>query len=112
MDGELVTAGASNGEEYPKPTELVDILANRFAEEARAGTIRASCICFDGLWRPDATSEKRDAFICEMEHRDWTAMSIAAPYRILDDGKIEIGKTSASQLEAKVFPEMNSGKAN
>jgi len=102
IDGSLATAGASNGEEHPEPQDLIEVLADGFTKEAREGNIRASAICFDGLAAPDAKSEKVDALICEMEHRDWHPMSIAVPYRVLDDG-IKLDNATAATLKAKVF---------
>jgi len=80
FDGALTPLAIDDGDERPKPSEMI----LRFVELIRSfvprGGLEASAICYDGLVSLEGRP-KRDAITVELEHANGECVKIFQPYK-------------------------------
>jgi hypothetical protein len=100
--GELIPFAVDMEDKVPRANEIIDLLSTAAKNEAREERIRAFGICFDATVNLPGSSERRDAIVCRMEHRDGNAVEIVLPY-VIEDGWLECEKPLAGPARARVF---------
>ncbi|WFB37506.1 hypothetical protein P3T73_07005 [Kiritimatiellota bacterium B12222] len=100
--GEVVHVGASDGREQPPSIDLIKLLRQGFANEAKESKLKATAIVYDVRITPPGMNKKMDAIQIDLNHRDGYSVSVIFPY-ILKDGQIEYGDVFASRLELSPF---------
>jgi len=67
------------GKEHPESQEVIDFLTAAFREQAASGAIRASGVCIDVRTIPPGQTEKTDAILARLEHKDGEAIDVTFP---------------------------------
>ena len=91
------------GKEHPESQEVIDFLTAAFREQAASGAIRASGVCIDVRTIPPGQTEKTDAILARLEHKDGEAIDVYLPYRKPLFGKVKYGELFATPGAAQVF---------
>jgi hypothetical protein len=99
--GEISGYATYDGNETPSSEEVIAGLVQAFQTDARAGTIRATGICYDGRIVQDG--KKVDAVIVSLEHVSGCASKTCVPYSKGMFGKYRFGDLIASFDEPRVF---------
>src|ERR1051325_1412306 len=60
-DGEIVSVGATTGEEHPAAKDLISILRDEYRKEAEAGRLLAAALVYDARAATPRMPEKKDA---------------------------------------------------
>jgi hypothetical protein len=102
-NGEVTSVGGDIGDEHPKSQDMIDFLTDVFLNQALAGEIKASGICIDARVIPPGDTEKTDAILARLEHRDGEAVDVYLPYRKSGPDKITYGDLFASEGTPRVF---------
>ena len=100
--GELIPFAVNMEERVPKAAHVIELLVRAARVEAREGRIRTFGICFDATVNLPGQTERTDAIICRLEHRDRDPIEIVLPYT-LADGWLDCGKLQAGPAVARVF---------
>jgi hypothetical protein len=103
-DGEISAVAGDIGKDHPEAQEMIEFLAAALRQQASAGTIRASGICIDVRTIPPGQTEKTDAILARLEHKDGEAIDVYLPYRKPLLGKMKYGELFAAQGERQIFP--------
>lgn len=103
VSGAIEAVGASDGSEHPPSQELLALLRGGLAQAAKKGTIRCSGVAYDAKVIPPGASNKSDAVIIELEHKDGYHVVVVFPYT-LSGGQLEFGQTFAMAGTSNVFP--------
>ena len=85
-EGEIVHAGASTGEEFPRGQELVELLESSLRKDARAGKIRCAAVVANVTVRRPGTGDKVDAIEFRLDHSAGYSAHVYFPYKLLDAG--------------------------
>lgn len=99
--GELLAAAGYDGTETPPSEDVIALLVQGFQNDARAGKIRASGICYDGRIVEDG--KKVDAVIISLEHVSGNATKTCVPYTKGLFGKYRFGELTAGLDDPKIF---------
>jgi len=99
-DGEIV--GQMVGAFDMTTESAVRMLFTGLQTRARAGEIRATCVCFDGGL--DEDGEVVPAIVVLLEHVRGPATIIHRPYRKNPDGTYDYARMEAQRFEPEVFP--------
>jgi hypothetical protein len=102
-DGTVAMESADMGEEHPQSQELIDMLTEGFRRSARAGQIRAACICYDARTIPPGETEKTDAICIAMEHESGDSVDVFLQYSKDSRGNISYGELFGGQRERQFF---------
>ena len=102
IHGELIPFAVDMEERVPKAKGVIDLLVRAAQDEARQERIRAFGICFDATVNLPGQTERTDAILCRLEHRDRDPLEIVLPYT-LDDGWLDCGKLRAGPAHSRVF---------
>jgi len=100
--GELIPFAVDMEERVPKASHVIELLVRAAQNEAREERIRAFGICFDATVNLPGQTERSEAIVCRLEHRDRDPLEIVLPYA-LDDGWLDCGKLQAGPSKARVF---------
>jgi hypothetical protein len=107
IHGEIIPFAVDMEERVPKAGDVIELLVRAAKNEAREERIRAFGICFDATVNLPGQTERSDAIICRLEHRDGEPLEIVLPY-VLEDGLLDCGTLQAGPARARVFDtEMN-----
>jgi hypothetical protein len=103
-DGTISLIGADvDGSEFPKSTDLIELMEAGLLKDAKSGKIKASGICMDvRVMEPDK-SEKTDAIRVDLEHKEGQVVSVFLPYEKGPAQKVIYGKIFASSADRKIF---------
>jgi len=99
--GEVSGHATYDGNETPSSEDVIAGLVQAFQQDARAGKIRATGICYDGRIVQDG--KKVDAVIIGLEHVSGCASKTCVPYSKGMFGKYRFGDLIASFDEPKIF---------
>lgn len=98
--------GAQTGDEHPPSQELIDLLAQSYAQRAEAGELRAAAICADVRVVPPGKSGKTDAISVGLEHQSGEAVTVFLPYQKGWFGRISYGGAVCISAGSTVFPQV------
>jgi len=101
-DNEIVSIGATTGNEQSKPVDLIQLLKQGFRRDAESGKFKATALVYDSLFTPDSTGVKTDAIAISLNHREHYSVLVFIPYEI-SDGKVSTRPALASKGEADIF---------
>lgn len=100
--GQIISVAAYDGTEMPPSDALIKMLESGLREGARSGKYIASALIYDARVVPPGGSEKSDAIIAELEHRDGFAMTVYFPYR-LENGQPEFSASFGTADKRDIF---------
>src|SRR5262245_56902618 len=103
IDGQVVSVAGYSGTEHPEAQEMIDFLTVSLRQEAASGQIKAAGICIDARTIPPGQTEKTDAILARLEHRDGEAIEVLLPYRKGLLGKVKYGEIFATAGTPRVF---------
>ncbi len=98
-DGQMV--GQMVGADDMTTESAVRMLFSGLRARARAGEIRATCVCFDGVF--DEDGEPVPAIVVLLEHIRGPATIIHRPYRKNPDGTYSYAQMDARRFKPEVF---------
>ncbi len=101
-NGEIVSVGADNGEEYPHVPDLIDLLRDSFVAGAADGSLKATALVFDVTVTLPDNDRKSPAIAVALDHRDSYSVKVFFTYRIAD-GKASVGKAFAVDGDHVIF---------
>jgi hypothetical protein len=81
-NGEVVSVGASDGEDQPPAQSLMDLLQGAFKNGAAEGDLLATALVYDARVTPPGTDQKSDAIAVSLDHRDDYSVVVFFPYHI------------------------------
>ncbi len=102
IHGELIPFAVDMEERVPKAGDMMELLIRAAKNEAREERIRAFGLCFDATVNLPGQTERTDAIVCRLEHRDRDPLEIVLPYT-LEDGWLECGELQAGPARPRVF---------
>jgi hypothetical protein len=103
-DGEITNIGAAvEGGDHPASQVLIDLIAERFRQQATKREIRAAAICYDARTIPPGQAKKTDAICCGLEHRLGESIDVFIPYTKMASGHIQYGETFAAKRSGIFF---------
>ena len=100
--GQVIPFAVDMEERVPKASHVIELLVRAAQNEAREERIRAFGICFDATVNLPGQTERSEAIVCRLEHRDRDPLEIVLPYA-LDDGWLDCGKLQAGPSKTRVF---------
>jgi hypothetical protein len=101
--GEIASVAGDVGNEHPDSQEVIDFLTGVFQRQALAGEIKACGICIDSRVIPEGQTEKTDAILARLEHKDGEAIDVYLPYRTTLLRKTKYGDLFGAVGTARVF---------
>jgi len=101
--GEIVHAGASNGEEHPKSIDLINILRDANIKLASKREIKASCVVYDTSIKSISEIEQDDAIVFELDHIDGYSTIVSFPYSFNSDEIPERGEAWMNHGSNTIF---------
>jgi hypothetical protein len=101
--GEIVAVGGDTGEELPKSTDLIGLLADGLRHSATKGEYIATAIAYDVRVAPPGQSEKTDAVCIALDHRDAYSVRVFVPYTLAHGG-VSLKEPFASEGDGNIFP--------
>ena len=101
-NGEIVSVGASSGDEHPPSQDLIDILKNGYRESAQSGEYKATALVYDIRTIPPSSSEKIDAVAVALDHVDDYSVVVIFPYT-LEGTDVSFRKAFAQKGQADIF---------
>ena len=102
-DGKVSMVAAYEGSERPPSQALIETLTQGFRSDAKAGKLRATAIAYDARVLPPGKSEKVDAVVVRLDHRDNYSVEVVFPYSIGRNKKPQFGETFASKGSNGIF---------
>lgn len=102
-DGQLISIAGYDGNQRPKPIDIMTQMKGAFVAAARSGEYKATAIVYDVKVKLPSTEDKSDAIAVSLNHRDSYSVVVLFPYRI-DSGKLILGTAFAQAGEADIFP--------
>ena len=102
-NGKIVHLAAYDGREHPPSAPLIEMMHAALSKEAKEGAIRCSAVVYDARVVPPGSTEKTDAVVIELEHKDGYNVVVAFPYKLLE-GRVEFGAAFAASGDHHVFP--------
>jgi hypothetical protein len=102
-DGKITMDGATTGEERPPSQELLDLLAQSYANRANSGELRAAAVCADVRVPPPGSEAKTDAIQVGLEHSTGEAVTVFLPYEKGWFGRVRYGNLFASTRDRQFF---------
>jgi hypothetical protein len=103
FDGQIAHAEGWTGEEYPKSTELLDLLQESLKEDAANGEIKAAVLVADVRIREHEAAPAGDAIQVHIEHMHHNPVACFLPYR-LEGGKLIEGEAFAEAADPVILP--------
>ncbi len=83
-NGEISALGADMDKEFPKSSEVIDLLRNHLKEEAVKGTYVATAIIYDVRVRLPSSEEISDAIAIQLNHVSGYSVIVYKPYKLTD----------------------------
>lgn len=102
-DGQLVSIAGYDGNQRPRPIDVVTLMKGAFVAAARNGEYKATAIVYDVKVKLPSTEEKSDAIAVSLNHQESYSVIVLFPYKI-DSGKLILGTAFAQEGEADIFP--------
>ncbi|MCK6474592.1 MAG: hypothetical protein L6R28_22975 [Planctomycetes bacterium] len=102
VGGGIGHVAAYNGEEFPPPKELRELLQKALAKNVEIGMYRATAIIYDAKITDTELGKKKDAIVVALEHRDEEPITCLLPYE-LKNGQLACGEILAQQGKRVVF---------
>jgi hypothetical protein len=102
-DGITVWEGASNGEENPRSTDLIEILRSAHKDLAMRQNIRAAVIVYDVRIVPPKCITKQDAIAIELDHKLGYSAIVYYPYVLSDDLELALEPPFKHRSENATF---------
>jgi hypothetical protein len=99
-DGELV-GHMAGGHDSTTIKDAMHMLLAGLQERARAGKIRAACVCYNGRFEEDG--ESVSAIFTILEHVQGPATILYHPYRKNSDGIYEYAQGEGQKAELEIF---------
>jgi hypothetical protein len=100
--GEFVSVGASTAEEFPKSSDIVQLLQDGIRDMVSQAELHAAGYCFNALVVPPGETIKRDAIGCHIEDSNGTVARVYIPFRIVD-GDLELEPILRVRAESQLF---------
>ena len=100
--GNIVSVAAYEGREMPPSDALIEILEQGLRAKAANGDYLASALVYDCLVVPRGDTNKSDAIVAELEHRDGFAMTVHFPYKI-EGGQPEFAAAFGTAAKRDIF---------
>ena len=94
--GERVSLSASNGEDRPKSSELIDLLKNYYSEAAISNEIIASALVYD------VVVNGSDSIAVDLDHVSGYSVTVIVPYE-LTETELIIGKMFTLKGKRLIF---------
>ncbi len=111
VTGEIAATAGYTGSEHPPSQEVIDLMIEGMQQQAAAGEIRATGLCFDSrIQLQDGTPT--DAITVDLEHRDGDTVRVFLPYSKGRFTGLRFGDLSAGPGERRVFLSATSGDIN
>ena len=95
-NGEQVNLSASNGDERPNSSDLINLLKNHYIESAEANEIIASALVYD------VRVKDSDSIAVDLDHVNGYSVTVIVPYE-LTGGELVIGQIFTLQGKNAVF---------
>ncbi|MBM7049019.1 MULTISPECIES: hypothetical protein [Rhizobium] len=105
-DGKVTQVGASDGNEHPQPADLIALLKEGFAAEARNGKYKATALVYDARYK-SADGSVSDAIAVALDHRDNYSVVVFFPYT-LRESSLSIGQARAEAGVNEIFGQLSS----
>jgi hypothetical protein len=102
-DGKVVEHAAYTGSEFPKGTEVIQLLTEAFQKDAADRKYIATAIIYDIRTIPPGESEKTDAVCVSLDHNDGYSVNIIFPYT-LKHAELSLREPFATKGDGKIFP--------
>lgn len=103
-DGSIVQVGVDDPRsEFPKASELLEIMRSDFRRRAIQEGITAAAVVFNVAVVAPGSREKTDAIQVTVEHRASYCADVFIPYRLRTGGVLEFGTSFAQQGTGRVF---------
>jgi hypothetical protein len=83
-DGSVGQTGGWTGDEKPDPNELIALLEEGFRKGAASGKLRATALVVDVKTVPPGKTEKQDAILIGLDHRDGYSVHRLYPYAFVE----------------------------
>jgi hypothetical protein len=80
--GELSFVADYDGKGCPSSQALIDLLKDGFKEAAKQGKYKATGIVFDAKVTPPGKTEKTDALVITLDHKDNYSIIAFIPYKL------------------------------
>ncbi|CAM3960773.1 hypothetical protein SHAQ108633_05050 [Shewanella aquimarina] len=77
-NGEQVNLSASNGEDSPKSSDLIDLLKNHYIEAAQSNEIIASALVYD------VVVNGSDSIAVDLDHVSGYSVTVVVPYELTE----------------------------
>lgn len=100
--GQIISVAAYDGTEMPPSDTLIKLLEAGLTGGARDGKYIASALVYDARVIPPGGSEKSDAIVAELEHRDGFAMTVFFPYKLVG-GQPEFAASFGTAEKRNIF---------
>jgi hypothetical protein len=110
LAGKVTMDGAHTGDEHPPSQELIDLLAQSYAQRAVTGELRAAAICADVRVVRPGKADKTDAISVGLEHQSGEAFTVFLPYQKKRFGRIRYQELFASARATQFFRKSGSAK--
>jgi hypothetical protein len=101
-EGEVSLAAAATDSDQPASQDVIDLLAAGMRQQAQAGAIRATGICYDSRFALEGAAPS-DAIAVSLEHRDGDAVLVMQPYSKGRFSGFTFGDLVAVPPERRVF---------
>lgn len=101
-DGTFQAVAVDCGEVAPQSATVIDMTIRAARQEAEKDAIRAFGLCYDATVTLPGQTERSDAIICRLEHRDREPIAVVLPYR-RDGDIITCDTLRAAETKAEVF---------
>jgi hypothetical protein len=95
-NGEQVNLSASNGEERPKSSELIDLVKSSYIELAQSKEIIASALVYDVMVNGS------DSIAVDLDHVSGYSVIVVVPYE-LTETELIIGKMFTTKGKGVIF---------
>ena len=95
-NGEQVSIGASNGEDKPSSSVLINLLKNHYLESVKANEIIASALVYD------VRVQGSDSIAVDLDHVSGYSVTVIVPYE-LTESELIIGEIFAMKGESAIF---------
>lgn len=102
-DGELVSLSGDDGNEYPAPQDIADLIKGAFVEAAAAGTCKATALVRKASLVLPGDGVASDVVAVFLDHQDAYSVIVMVPYDI-DGGHVTLGELMAQAGDGDIFP--------
>ncbi len=101
-NGEIISIGATDGDEHPPSSELISLLKNALMKSAKSKEYKAVALVYDVRVPLPETGEKSDAIAIDLDHESGYSIIVFLPYS-LRNGQLELGQIFAQAGSNDIF---------